>query len=206
MIKAGSCRRPGTRVTSPPESILRRHQGTTALAAARPAPTFGRDFTRVPAHTATPGGSLGGPATGRGPIPSNTVICLKKYKPCRAPYDPGTWGAKVTYHCPVFPGLPGTTRPAFVTIPDEFIGSDAAGRKQYRCRPRSQVAFRLDVGDTVATSLTRLTLYPDQASCHAGFRRILAGVLAGLFHPSGGEGHTWGGRIEPVPPPGFPCP
>jgi hypothetical protein len=144
-------------------------------------------------------------AAARAELATNTVVCLAKYNPCRAPYSPGTWGAKVTYHCPVWPGFPGTVRPAYVTIPDEFIGVDPTGRDLYRCRPGFQVRFWLEIADTTATALNRQLVYPDDYSCHLGFRTILEAVLAGLFRPSGG-GRPWGGRVQASAPPGFPCP
>jgi hypothetical protein len=142
----------------------------------------------------------------RGAIPSNTVVCATKWTPCRAPYSPGSWAAKVTYHCPVFPGLPGTTKPAYVTIPDEFIGTDPTGRDMYRCRRGFQVRFWLEVADTIATTLTRGMLFPSFEACHAGYRANLYAALAVLFRPSGG-GRPWGGRVNrSVPAGGFPCP
>jgi hypothetical protein len=144
----------------------------------------------------------------QGNILSNTVTCLKKWQPCSAPRSPGTWGARVTYHCPVFPGTPGTTAPAFVTIPDEYVGTDAGGDR-YQCRPKSKVAFWLDIGDVAATALTRGMLFPTQAACHAGFRANLTAVLNGLFSPSGG-GRSAGVRVSQAPPGSggvpFPCP
>jgi hypothetical protein len=199
-------------------------------------PRFGHDFSRVrvhsDAHTITPimdpYDSGAGPAGGvrppgaaekaqgneisldaartRRPLPTNTVECVKKWTPCSAPYSPGSWAAKVTYHCPVWPGLPGTTEPAYVTIPDEFIGTDSDGDDMYRCRPGFQVRFKLDIADIAATTLNRNLLYPDFPSCHAGFRTILNGLLSSLFAPSGG-GRPWGGRVgRSIPEGDFPCP
>jgi hypothetical protein len=156
-----------------------------------------------PAHTNVP---LHAPV----PIPSNTVHCVKKWNPCSAPYSPGTWAAKVTYHCPryIFPGiiLPGTTQTSYVTIPDEFIGVDPVGRDMYRCRPGFQVRIWTDVADTIATTVNRTILYPGQQPCHDGFRRILRLALESVFRPSGG-GRSAGIRVNAPPPPsGFPCP
>jgi hypothetical protein len=143
------------------------------------------------------------------PIPSNTVHCVKKWNPCSAPYSPGSWAAKVSYHCPrLFMGiiLPGTTQESYVTIPDEFIGVDSAGRDMYECRPGFKVRLWTDIGDVAATATNRSLLYPDQQSCHNGYRTILKGVLEGLFVPRGG-GRPAGIRVNAPPPPGgFPCP
>jgi hypothetical protein len=140
------------------------------------------------------------------PVPSNTVHCVQKWNPCSAPYSPGTWAAKVTYHCPVWPGLPGTTETSYVTIPDEFIGPDSTGRDMYRCRPGFQVRIWTDIADTVAATLNRQLLYPDFTSCHAGFRTLLTSALESLFAPSGG-GRPAGIRVNAPPPPsGIPCP
>ena len=143
------------------------------------------------------------------PIPSNTVHCVKKWTPCTAPYSPGSWAAKVSYHCPVLAWpiiLPGTTQFSYVTVPDEFIGVDPSGADKYRCRPGFQVRFMTDIGDTVATALNRKILYPDQQSCHVGYRRILRLSLETLFKPSGG-GRPAGIRVNGPPPPAtFPCP
>jgi Domain of unknown function (DUF4157) len=154
-------------------------------------------------------------AASSGPIPSNTLTCVRKWQPCRAPYSPGTWAARMTYHCPrlVLPWgiiLPGTTRPAFATIPDEFIGVDPiTGRDRYRCRPGSSVRFRADIADTVATVVTRGMLFPSQAACHAGFRTNLWAALEFMFTPSGG-GRPAGIRVNSTAPGGggipFPCP
>jgi hypothetical protein len=57
----------------------------------------------------------------------------------------------------------------------------------------------------VAATLNRQILYPDDYSCHAGFRMLLETALAALFSPSGG-GRPWGGRVQLSAPPGFPCP
>jgi hypothetical protein len=134
-----------------------------------------------------------------------TVHCVKKWNPCSAPYSPGTWAARTSYHCPVWPGLPGTTREAFVTIPDEFIGVDSSGRDMYRCRPRSSVVTRTDIADTVATVINLQLLYPDSASCHAGYRSLLLAALEVLFKPSGG-GRPAGIRVNASSPGGgFPC-
>jgi hypothetical protein len=156
----------------------------------------------VPARTETP---LYAPM----PIPSNTVHCVQKWTPCSAPYSPGSWAAKVTYHCPRFMPpfiLPGTTQTSYVTIPDEFIGVDSAGRDMYRCRPGFQVRLWTDIGDISAAALNRNILYPDQQSCHVGYRTILKRVLEVLFEPSGG-GRPAGIRVNaPPPPPGIPCP
>jgi hypothetical protein len=144
------------------------------------------------------------------PIPSNTVYCVKKWNPCSAPYSPGSWAAKVSYHCPrfipPFITLPGTTQTSYVTIPDEFIGVDASGRDMYRCRPGFQVRLWTDIGDTAAAAMNRSILYPDFVSCHNGYRRILGALLEGLFKPRGG-GRPAGIRVNaPPPPPGIPCP
>jgi Domain of unknown function (DUF4157) len=143
------------------------------------------------------------------PIPSNTVHCVKKWNPCSAPYSPGSWAAKVTYHCPRFVPpivLPGTTEPSYITIPDEFIGTDSAGRDLYSCRPGWRVRLFTDIADVAAASMNRTILYPDFVSCHAGYRRILRILLEGLFRPRGGgrpAGVIVGG---PSPPAGIPCP
>lgn len=147
-------------------------------------------------------------------VPSATVVCLRKWQPCRAPYHPGTWAARMTYHCPrlVLPFgiiLPGTTRPAYVTIPDEFIGKHSrTGRDMYRCRPRSSVNTRSIIADAAATGLTRSMLFPSQAACHAGFRVNLRLALEAMFRPSGG-GRPAGIRVNHSPPGGsgipFPC-
>lgn len=153
-------------------------------------------------------------ASSRGPIPSNTVTCLAKWQPCRAPYSPGTWAARITYHCPrlILPWgiiLPGTTQPAFVTIPDEFVGPDPTGRDMFRCRPRVSVNFGVNVADSVAFALTRGMLFPTQATCHAGFRANLLVALEAMFTPSGG-GRPAGIRVNQTAPGGgglpFPCP
>ena len=150
----------------------------------------------------------------RGEIPSNSVTCVRKWQYCRAPYNPGTWAARVTYHCPILllPWgiiIPGTTQPAFVTIPDEYIGTSSTGRDQYRCRPRSSVVFWTGVADAAATGLTRSQLFPNQAACHAGFRSNLRLALEAVFTPSGG-GRLAGIRVNQSPPGGggrpFPCP
>src|SRR5262249_19370404 len=117
-------------------------------------------------------------ARSAGPIPSNTVTCVKKWQPCRAPYSPGTWAARMTYHCPrlLLPWgiiLPGTTQPAFATIPDEFIGVSPTGRDMYRCRPRVSVNFKAMVADAAAFAVTRRMLFFGQGACHAGFRANL---------------------------------
>ena len=82
---------------------------------------------------------------------------------------------------------------------------DPTGRDLYRCRPQFQVRFLLDIGDTVATALNRQVIYPDDYSCHLGFRTLLEMSLAALFTPSGG-GRPWGGRVQASAPPAFPCP
>ena len=141
----------------------------------------------------------------KGNFPSNTVTCLKRWTPCRAPYSPGSWGAKVTYHCPIFPGFPGTTSPAYVTIPDEFIGTGPRGGRQYRCRRKPKTLTLLIASDALATVITRGMLFPDFASCHAGFRNNLRLVLNSVFAPSGGG--PSGIRVNgPPPPSGIPCP
>jgi hypothetical protein len=138
-------------------------------------------------------------------LPSNTVECVRKWSSCTAPYKPGEWAARISYHCPVFPGFPGTTRPAFVDIPDEFVGVDSSGRDQYRCRPRSSVVNRSNIADAFAFALTRQLLFPDFESCHAGFRGILLAALEVMFKPSGG-GRPAGIRVFATHPGGtFPC-
>jgi hypothetical protein len=93
-----------------------------------------------------------------------------------------------------------------VTIPDEFTGVDSAGRDMYECRPGFKVRFWTDIGDVASTATNRSLLYPDQQSCHNGYRTILKGVLEGLFVPRGG-GRPAGIRVNAPPPPGgFPCP
>lgn len=149
-----------------------------------------------------------------GRVPSNTRVCTAKWQFCRAPFSPGTWAVKFTYHCPrlLLPFgiiLPGTTRPAFATIPDEFVGTSPTGRDMFRCRPRSQITLRSDLADVVATALTRVTLFPNAAACHAGFRGNLLTTLNAAFVPSGG-GRPAGVRVNSTPP-GFggrayPCP
>lgn len=148
------------------------------------------------------------------PVPAATVTCVRKWQPCRAPYSPGTWAARMTYHCPrlILPWgiiLPGTTRPAFATIPDEFIGVSPTGRDMYRCRPRSTVMFRATVADAAATGITRSMLFFGQAACHAGYRANLHAALEVMFKPSGG-GRPAGIRVNSTPPGGggipFPCP
>lgn len=146
----------------------------------------------------------------QGHIPSNTVQCLRRWTRCSAPYSPGSWAAKVTYHCPrfIFPGivLPGTTEPTYVTIPDEYIGTSPTGTDLYRCRRKPKTFTLLMASDTIAATLNRTIIYPNFGSCHAGFRRILGRLLAGAFLPSGG-GRPWGGRVSgPTPPSGIPCP
>jgi Domain of unknown function (DUF4157) len=144
-------------------------------------------------------------ARGSDSIPSNTVECVAPYRACVAPYSPGSAAAKVTYHCPIWPGRPGTTAPAYVTIPDEFVGKDSQGQDLYRCRPGSEVSELMEIGDAEATAITRGTLCPTQAACHAGFRANLSKVLAGLFEPRGG-GRPWGGRVNQAAPRDFTCP
>lgn len=145
------------------------------------------------------------------PVPTNTVECVKKWTPCSAPYSPGSWGLRVTYHCPrlILPWgiiVPGDTRPAYVTVPDEFIGPDSSGRDTYRCRPGAIVRIRADIADAFATGLTRSTLYPSFDACHAGFRAFLGTALEAIFAPSGG-GRPAGIRVNAPPPPAtHPCP
>lgn len=188
-------------------------------------PSFGRDFSRVRLYTdraidskpltqfpryqgEVPSG-IKTPLYAPLVIPSNTVHCVKKWTLCLAPYSPGSWAAKVTYHCPYFMPpivLPGTTQTSYVTIPDEFIGHDPAGHDRYRCRPGSIVRIRTDIGDAFATGINRKILYPGQEACHAGYRRILHAALEYLFKPSGG-GRPAGIRVNaPPPPPTIPCP
>jgi hypothetical protein len=138
-------------------------------------------------------------------LPSNTVECLAKWSSRSAPYSPGEWAARISYHCPIFPGLPGTTRPAFVDIPDEFVGVDPSGADMFRCRPRSSVVNRANIADAFAFALTRQQLFPDSESCHAGFRAILRAALEVMFRPSGG-GRPAGIKVMNANPGGtFPC-
>lgn len=144
------------------------------------------------------------------PIPSNSLQCVAKWVYCRAPYSPGSWAARFSYHCPrlVLPFgiiLPGTTQLAYAEIPDEFIGVSPTGRDMYRCRPRSSVNTRATIADTVAFALTRSTLYPSYSACHAGFRAFLRVALEAMFKPSGG-GRPAGIRVmASYPGHGYPC-
>ena len=211
VTQQGSPAGPPTSISDPHDPSEQAAERAADLGTARP-PTGVADNglwshgAAAVARRTTETGPVVGAAVGAGRrVPGNTVTCVRKYTDCRAPYSPGSWAARVTYHCPVFPGLPGNTAPAYVTIPDEFIGTDEQGRDQYRCRPRSSVVTRLEIGDAVATGVTRNMLFPDFASCHAGFRNNLALALSVLFQPSGGGGHTWGGRVNQAPPRDFPC-
>jgi hypothetical protein len=135
---------------------------------------------------------------------SNTVHCLKRWTYCSAPYSPGSWGARLSYHCPIWPGFPGTTQNSYVTIPDEFIGTGPGGGRQYRCRHRPKTMTLLTVADAAATGINLNIIYPDQQSCHEGYRRILRIALEGLFAPAGGG--PSGIRVNAsVPVGGFPC-
>lgn len=144
----------------------------------------------------------------RGIIPSNTLVCLKRWTRCNEPYDSGSWSAKVTYHCPILrSGLiwPGTTEPTYIMIPDEYVGQDPWGKPQYRCRSAGAVRASLIDVDMVATSANRKIIYPSLKECHQGFRIILEPLLAEEFKPSGG-GRPWGGRVKgPAPFAGSPC-
>lgn len=82
--------------------------------------------------------------------------------------------------------LPGTTQDAFVTIPDEFIGTGPRGGRHYRCRLRPDVMRGCTSGDLLAFAKTRTSLYLTFAACHAGFRANLLVALNALFIPSGG--------------------
>ncbi|HMK25326.1 MAG TPA: DUF4157 domain-containing protein [Chitinophagaceae bacterium] len=146
--------------------------------------------------------------TTKGHVPGNTVICLKRWTYCSAPYSPGLWAATVIYHCPIFiwPGiiLPGTTKEAYVTIPDEFIGTGPRGGRLYRCRNKALVFSVLSAADIAAAAATRMMLFPDFDSCHAGFRTNLTAALHIAFAPSGGG--PSGIRVNgTIPVGGFPC-
>jgi hypothetical protein len=130
---------------------------------------------------------------------AGTVICLTRWASCTEPDDPGTWGATLTYHCPVSPGTPGTTQETYVMIPDEFIGGG-----KYRCRAYNEVDTLLEQADIAATEANLKLRYPTFNSCHQGYRRILNGFLAVAFRPRRG-GRPWGGRVQRAKPPGFPC-
>lgn len=151
-----------------------------------------------------------------GDIPSNTVECLKRWQKCDAPYNPGTWGARVTYHCPkiILPFevvIPGTTRSAYVMIPDEYIGKGPKGADLYQCRTKAVVDALLKAADATAKATTRATQYPTADACHAGFRANLLALLNTSFTPSGG-GRPSGVRVAaqawPTTPGtgAFPCP
>jgi uncharacterized protein DUF4157 len=205
--------------TEEPESTGE-EEGSEGATPAPPTPEQLAALTGNPPSPDGRGGTVeqGSPeemASANAPVPSNTVTCLRKWQPCRAPFSPGTWGARVTYHCPrlILPFgiiLPGTTMPAFVTIPDEFIGPDpATGRDMFRCRPRSSVNTRLMIADAAAFAFTRTQLFPTFAACHAGFRANLRVAAEVMFVPSGG-GRPAGIRVNSTAPGfggiPFPCP
>jgi len=197
---------------SPSDGRLMGHELTHVLQQGSQGKQIQRVAAGDQAHAPQVAGNVpagaGAPRRAQGKIPSNTVTCLKKWQPCSAPRSPGTWGAQVTYYCPKVTGAPGTTAPAFVTIPDEYVGTDAGGDR-YQCRPKSDVAFRLGMGDAAALAMTRLELFPGQAACHAGFRVNLTTMLNLLFAPSGG-GRPAGVRVNQAAPGSggipFPCP